>query len=202
MRCSTVVAVIIGSALAVEASACDAWPVHSRADLAAQPAALRIFWGLLQQARLGFSQIEHTAFIVRDAAGSITSVPWPDAGEANVGRWMGAFPANVVAIVHTHPNWLPTPSHIDAHTALRTSLPVYVITRAHISKTQNGSTTMVMDGDWKPGVVCDAAGASDRNLAEATTWIADAARRTGRSRRWSWSRRQPGPGGTAADHND
>jgi hypothetical protein len=176
MRCSTVVAVMIGSALAAEAMACDVLSSHAPADLAMNPAALQIFWGLLEEARWGFSQVEHTAFIVRDASGAVTSVPWPDPGEANIGRWSGAFPVNVVAIAHTHPNWLPTPSNIDAHTAIRTKLPVYVLTRAHISKTEKGSTTMVVDGDWKPGVVCSAAGGGGRDLVEAAPRIADAAR--------------------------
>jgi proteasome lid subunit RPN8/RPN11 len=157
VRCSKVVAVMVSSAIAMEAMAACKIPARVSGDLAAHPAALKICWSLLEQARWGFSQVEHTAFIVRDSSGTITSVAWPDPGEANIGRWVGAFPVNAIAIVHTHPNWLPTPSFIDAHTAIRTHLPVYVVTRKHIAKTGNGSTTMIVDGDWKPGVVCDGA---------------------------------------------
>ena len=155
MRWSTVMAVMFAAVVAVEARACEA-PVALHGDIATEPAALRIFWNLIAQARFGFSALEQAAFLVRDGSGVITSVPWPEAGEPNTGRWMGAFPANTVAIIHTHPNWMPVPSKIDVRTALRTRVPVYVITRAHISKTVNGSTTMVVNGEWKPGAVCGA----------------------------------------------
>jgi hypothetical protein len=169
MRCSTVVAVMIGSAMAMEVMACDALVTHPRTDLAAHPAALRIFWGLLEQGRFGFSEVEHTAFIVQGDDGTIGFVAWPDAGEPNNCRWMGAFPKNVIAIAHTHPNWLPAPSFIDVRTALRSNVPVYVITRAHIAKTMNGSTTMVMDGDWKPGAVCRTADARRPRRSETVS---------------------------------
>lgn len=138
--------------------ACDALPPRMRGDLAGDPAALRIFWRLLEQARMGFSRIEEAAFLVRDAAGNLTGVPWPSAGEPNMGRWFGAFPANAIAIAHTHPNWLPVPSSIDVHTAQSARVPVYVITRSHISKTVAGSITMLIDGEWKPVDICGPAG--------------------------------------------
>jgi len=201
MRCSTAVAMVIGSAIAFEVLACDAMSLQVSGDLATHADARRIFWQLLEQGRYGFSSVEHAAFLVRDANGAIRDVPWADAGEPNVGRWSGAFPANVIAIVHTHPNWLPVPSNIDAKTAMRTKLPVYVITRAHITKTANGSTTMVIDGDWKPGSVCSTARGSRGDLAENAARIANAARGTGGSRRWSWSGWQRRPGRTAADYD-
>jgi hypothetical protein len=148
--------VILGSAIAVEAAAaCNALPQLS-GEIAADPAALRIFWGLLERSRFGFSRLEEAAFIVRGANGSVSAVPWPQAGEPNVGRWAGAFPANTIAIVHTHPNWLPMPSDIDAHTATRTRTQVYVITRSRISKTDGRSTTLLINGEWKPADICGA----------------------------------------------
>jgi hypothetical protein len=157
MRCSTICCtVILGGAIAVEAAAaCSALP-QLNGEIAANPTALRIFWGLLERSRYGFSHMEEVAFIVRGANGSVSAVPWPEAGERDMGRWAGAFPANTVAIVHTHPNWMPMPSNIDAHTATHTHLQVYVITRARITKTDGQSTTTLVAGDWKPTDTCGA----------------------------------------------
>lgn len=199
MRRSTVVAVMFAGAVALEVMACES-PVVLRSDLAADPSALRIFWHLIEDARFGFTNFEQAAFLVRDARGTISSVPWPDAGEPNTGKWIGAFPENTVAIVHTHPNWMPMPSNIDVRTALIARVPVYVITRAHVSKTWNGSTTMVIDGEWKPGAVC-AARRGGGDLAEAAPRSAAAAGRSGGARRWSWARWQRGPGRAETDYS-
>ncbi|MGZ4810469.1 MAG: hypothetical protein ACXVIJ_06460 [Thermoanaerobaculia bacterium] len=156
MRGSTICTVILGSALAVEAAAaCNALPQLS-GEIAANPAALRIFWGLLERSRYGFSHMEAAAFIIRGANGAVSSIPWPEADEPDMGRWTGAFPANTVAIVHTHPNWLPLPSYIDAHTATHTRTQVYVVTRSRITKTDGSSTTTLVSGDWKPTDTCGA----------------------------------------------
>ena len=158
MRCSTMCCtVILGSAIAVEAAAaCNALPQQLSGEIAGNPKALRIFWKLLERSRYGFSHMEEAAFIVRDANGTVSAIPWPEAGEPNVGRWSGAFPANTVAIVHTHPNWLPLPSDMDARTAARARTQVYVITRARITKTDGRSTTVMINGDWRPASICGA----------------------------------------------
>jgi hypothetical protein len=199
MRCSAILAVMIGGAMGIEVLACETLPARMHGDIAADPAALRIFWQLLEQARFGFSRLEEAAFIVRDASGTVSEVPWPAAGEPNTGKWIGAFPANTIAIVHTHPNWMPSPSSIDVRTAQRTRVPVYVITRSHIAKTAGGSTTMLLDGEWKPGDVCGTSG-GHVDLAQANARRSDGSARGGGARHWPWSAWQRRSGRAAADH--
>ncbi len=121
----------------------------SPADMALDPAALAIFREMLRRNRNGFGDIEEAAFIVRGSGGELIAVPWPGAGEPDRGRWEGSFPAGVVAIAHTHPAWLPMPSSIDAATARRARIPVYVITASRISMTSGGEGSVVIAGDWQ-----------------------------------------------------
>lgn len=112
-------------------------------EIAAQPEMLRVFRELLVSARWGFSRLESAAFIVRSADGSLSAVLWSPAEEPDQARWIGPFPAGVVAIVHTHPNWQPEPSRIDIRTAATARVPVYVITRERIVKTSGGLPLLV-----------------------------------------------------------
>ena len=106
-------------------------------------------WDLIAQTRYGFSETEEAMFIVRSGSG-YAFVRWPPAGMAHQARWTQRFPRGVVAIVHTHPNWIPHPSEIDVRTARRTSVPVYVVTRTKITRTTGDDVTTVVMGDWKP----------------------------------------------------
>jgi hypothetical protein len=119
-------------------------------EISADPSARRMFWDLVQHARYGFSNMEQVAFIVRDHNGALDCVLWPSSGEPDSGRWEGAFPEGVVAIAHTHPNWLPIPSSLDARTATRTHTPVYVVTRTQIYMTAGGEPIALAKSDWKP----------------------------------------------------
>jgi hypothetical protein len=145
-----IVQLLCGIAPAGLTSASDCVSQCWNAELADEPVVRQTCWRLLARARFGFSRGEQAAFIVRGESGRISAVEWPSKGEPDSALWVGAFPAGTVAIVHTHPNWLGTPSRIDAHTARSTHLPVYVITRTRICKTDGASTHIVVDGDWQP----------------------------------------------------
>ena len=119
-------------------------------ELADHPAVRGIFWHLLGQSRYGFDNGESALFVVRNESGGYSFVSWPNAGEPNCARWQGAFPRGTVAIAHTHPNWLPSPSSVDATTAVRCGIPVYVITRTRVTRTDGALTQTVIAGEWKP----------------------------------------------------
>lgn len=124
-----------------------------------EPVVRRTCRQLLQKARFGFSDIEFAAFIVRDSDGNLSSVAWAPSVPPNPSRWSGNFPPGAVAIVHTHPNAIPDPSHVDVHTAKTSRLPVYVITRSLITATDGERTRVVAKGEWQAGAVAAAAGA-------------------------------------------
>jgi len=124
-------------------------PEKRSTDLVTTPGMLPLLWQMLDAAGHGFRHTEEAAFVVvKD--GRLALVRWPKAGEADTVRWFGPLPDNVMAIVHTHPNWEPLPSNIDIRTAQRSHLPVYVVTATEISKTAGGSPEIVLNGDWNP----------------------------------------------------
>jgi hypothetical protein len=112
------------------------------------PAVRGVLTELLRNARYGCVNTEEAAFLIRDAHGSTFFLRWRANGELNRATWHGPLPAGTVAIVHTHPNWLPMPSNIDARVARETSLPVYVVTLTRISRTNGGKPLLVAKGDW------------------------------------------------------
>lgn len=120
-------------------------------DLAHDPAVRGMFWQLISQARSGFSHEEEAAFVVQSPDG-YRCVAWPDSDNIDSARWEGPLPHGVIAIIHTHPNWLSSPSSIDKRTARVAHLPVYVITRTRITKTDGQGMQTVISGDWKPHV--------------------------------------------------
>lgn len=110
-------------------------------DLADDPRVLHDFATMLRDARYGYGA-EHAAFLVRNSDGSVALVFWPD-GFADSAQWIGALPPGAIAIVHTHPTWLPMPSRIDRCTSRATHLPVYVLTRGTIAKAVDGGVVVV-----------------------------------------------------------
>ena len=125
-------------------------PVAAADEIIDAPGVRSMCWQLLAETRFGFSHVEAAAFIVRDHSG-YRSVEWPSDGGTDSAKWFGQVPAGVVAIIHTHPNWMSTPSNIDARTARSARVPVYVITRTRITKTDGNGMEIVMRGEWKPG---------------------------------------------------
>ena len=115
-------------------------------EIADQPSVRGIFDFLLRQS----TRDERAAFIVRTPRGGFTFVSWPASDDANSVQWRGACPRGTVAIAHTHPNWLPMPSRIDIRSAAAAHLPIYVVTRTGISKTDGTSACVVVKGDWRP----------------------------------------------------
>lgn len=80
------------------------------------------------------SHDEAAAFIV-ERGGHVFPVMWKRSGSLDSAQWDGPIPLGTVAIFHTHPGWLPVPSSVDGETAMRTRLPVYVVTPNRIMKT-------------------------------------------------------------------
>ena len=123
-------------------------PAH--AEIADEPEVRRFFWSLIQESGYGFSESEQAAFVVRRNDGSYGFVRWPSSEQHHRAVWKGAFPAGTIAIVHTHPNWIPDPSKTDIRTSQQRGMPVYVVTRLHIRKTTADGGTAVVHGDWRP----------------------------------------------------
>jgi proteasome lid subunit RPN8/RPN11 len=103
---------------------------------------------LLRHARFGMANTEEAAFLIRNAAGATFFLRWPRDGELNQATWNGPVPAGTVAVLHTHPNWLPLPSNRDVRVARAIAVPVYVITRTRIAKTDGDKPTVVVSGEW------------------------------------------------------
>jgi hypothetical protein len=131
--------------------ACSAMPKFPEKppDLVTIPQIRPLLWQLVSDGGLGFRHMEETGFLVVHD-GRFTVVRWPAPGEAETGRWYGALPDGAIAIVHTHPAAEPMPSRTDIQTALRTGLPVYVLTPLTIAKTSGGEPQVVLRGGWSP----------------------------------------------------
>jgi hypothetical protein len=124
--------------------------IHSpiQGELAHDPLVRDELWKLLEDAHYGFAETEQAMFIIRGSDGRFSFVRWTSTGIPHHAQWTAPIPLGVVAIVHTHPNWMPRPSLTDIRTALRSNLPVYVVTRTRITKTIGGETSLVLKGDW------------------------------------------------------
>lgn len=123
----------------------------THSDLAHDPRVRAQWWEMLVDARFGFAETEEAMFVVQNGDGSLSFVRWASQQLVREAQWNAPLPAGVIAIAHTHPNRAPLPSMGDVRTALRLELPVYVITRSHIMKTQHGETVAVAKGDWRTG---------------------------------------------------
>jgi hypothetical protein len=118
------------------------------ADVTSDPALRAGFRDMLHDVRSGFAHVEEAAFIVRLPNGHLTLVRWPSSQMPDEAVWIGAFPRGTIAIVHTHPNWLPRPSNIDALSAKRAGVAIYVLTRSAIVKTTGGEPQVVAGEEW------------------------------------------------------
>ncbi len=122
------------------------WSGAADADLMHERVVRGICASLLAATR-PFAHEERAAFVIRRDA-RIYCLAWNPSPEPDMARWEGPVPDGTIAIVHTHPNWLPMPSNIDARTARETRLPVYVVTRGRISKTTGQRGEVVLAGSW------------------------------------------------------
>ncbi|MEA2339432.1 MAG: hypothetical protein QOE82_3439 [Thermoanaerobaculia bacterium] len=103
---------------------------------------------LLRNAHYGTASTEEAAFLIRNSSGATFFMRWPPNGELNMATWSGPLPAGTVAILHTHPAYLPLPSNRDARVARATSIPVYVVTLNRIMRTDGGAPITVANGHW------------------------------------------------------
>jgi hypothetical protein len=117
-------------------------------DLALDPNVRSAFVAMMKDTRYGFSHMEEAGFVVQQPDGELGFVRWPSSGVPDTAFWIGDFPRGTIAIAHTHPNMMPLPSNLDAATARRTRMPVYVITPNAIVKTRGASPEVVVRGDW------------------------------------------------------
>jgi hypothetical protein len=76
---------------------------------------------------------ETAAFLVRDTAGDVQCLLWPETNEYKKQSFPGALPARTVAVVHTHPENLPNPSKGDIEQAQRLGIPLFVLTRQRVT---------------------------------------------------------------------
>jgi hypothetical protein len=90
------------------------------------------FADILQQGGFGRWKTERAAFIVRDERNRYRCVAWPSDGHLYRQQFRGAMPAGTVAIIHTHPKELPEASQGDKETAVRLSVPIFVLTPLNI----------------------------------------------------------------------
>lgn len=118
-------------------------------ELAHDPFVREAAWKLLEDAHYGFAATEEAMFVIRGADGQLTFLRWNGTGIAHHAQWNGAMPAGVIAIVHTHPNTTPRPSHTDVRTAIESQVPVYVVTRSRVTKTFGGTVSIVAKGNWR-----------------------------------------------------
>ena len=123
------------------------------ADASREAQTLALSWDLLRGAGYGQSTKEHSAFLVAGEGGELELVKWPYEATSMRASYRGAIPAGTVAIVHTHPNILPNPSLGDAALARKLNLPVYVLTRSSITRTDGREIQLVVAGDWNPSRV-------------------------------------------------
>lgn len=119
----------------------------TQADVIHDPVVLEFSRELLQRARAARGA-EQGAFVARANSGALYFIVWPQGNEADILRWRGRIPPNVIAIVHTHPPGIPMPSKIDHRAARGARIPVYVITSGLIMRTRGEQPETVLQGDW------------------------------------------------------
>jgi len=95
-------------------------------------------------------QQEVAAFLVRDANGAISSVPWPLTADRRSEHYRGVVPAGTVAIAHTHPIFAERPSSGDIAQARKIGLPIYVITRwnLYVVDAKGAVTSLIEKKNW------------------------------------------------------
>ena len=91
------------------------------------------FVDILRQGGFGHWKTERAAFIVRDENSHYRCVAWPSDGHLYRQEFHGRIPPGTVAIIHTHPSELPDASIGDRATAVRMSLPIFVLTPLNIN---------------------------------------------------------------------
>jgi len=129
----------------------DEKPIARNREIACDRSFLSDAWSLLAGAAYGASYHERAAFVLSEADGLHTFQIWPSDRSPFMVAFVGEIPPGTVAIMHTHPSArsdLPSPE--DQFLARRSGLPVYVVSRRRISKTDGSTTRTLWVGDWNP----------------------------------------------------
>jgi hypothetical protein len=108
---------------------------------------------LWEAAGFGHEISERAAWVLKDDAGGVRWLAWPDERRYLRARWEGPVPADAVAIAHTHPTAVdPKPSEQDIETARKLRVPVYTVSRSGIWKVApDGFVVAVDDARWWTG---------------------------------------------------
>jgi hypothetical protein len=108
------------------------------------------FADVLRQGGFGHWKTERAAFLVRDEGGQYRCVGWPMDGRLQRQEFRGAIPERTVAIIHTHPSELPLGSTGDERTAVKQSVPIFVLTPLNIYMITAGgvSVAVVENRQW------------------------------------------------------
>ncbi len=108
-----------------------------------EPAVLGQLQALVARSGFGRMDVEAAAFLVRDSD-SWSVVPWGDTRRFREQQFTGAIPRGTVAIVHTHPRSLPSPSAGDYREAERLGMPIVVLTPRSITVARPGGEEEVI----------------------------------------------------------
>ena len=107
------------------------------------------FADLLAKGGSGFLPSERGAFLVRDESGEYRCVLWRRSMMYHEQTFSGRIPERTVAIIHTHPKELPVGSMGDRNTAMRLSVPIFVLTPRNIYLvTARGENVPVVTDQW------------------------------------------------------
>ncbi len=121
------------------------------------PTVRQYFYDLWTSSGSGAQPTERAGWILQDpTTGQYGCKRWPWTAETARETWKGAWPANMIALAHTHPdNKPPQPStggkevKGDDYAAKQINAPVYTITRQGIWKIDpSGTITQEADRHW------------------------------------------------------
>jgi hypothetical protein len=134
------------------------------------------FADILRQGGFGHWKTERAAFLVRDEDGRYRCIAWPMDGHLYRQEFHGAIPDHTVAIVHTHPSELPLGSPDDERTAIKLSMPVFVLTPMNINMIDGTgkSVPIVQNRLWatsggSSSTRCGAPASTTQKVARAAT---------------------------------
>lgn len=110
------------------------------------------FADLLEQGGYGHWRTERAAFVVLDERGQYRCIGWDLDGRLLRQEFQGAIPDRTVAIVHTHPKELPIGSVTDQETAMRLSVPIFVLTpdNIYMVSARGNNVALVENRSWAP----------------------------------------------------
>jgi hypothetical protein len=105
--------------------------------------------------------LEHAAFMVRDADGKLSCVQWPYVNWEHARNYRGVVPEGTVAIIRVQSWGEERPSSADITQSVTSGLPVYTLTRWSIYAVDpaSGETVQIVSSkDWSNGVTASKGG--------------------------------------------